>query len=315
MKAIRENIYLSEPGKYSSLDFMDDIPGPARAVAPLFSDVLPSRAIISGDTATRKAQIQAAIEKIKATKTSNTELGKQMLTNAATLGAVSLPIGFLLATGIKLMGFRMPTKLVNSFGHTFNPKYDTGKGARIWRSPVTPVKTIGKYFKGTARKDGLSAPNLRYLGIYGGRESLIGAGMAAVAGAAYPAITHRANLSDKNLQEAAGILQEHPYLTSLPVTDMVAAIEDKKTERSQISRRLSGAGLGAALGAVTGAVSAYTPATVGLAGQVLAKPFTKKPLNFHAFRRVGQRRELGTAVGMMAGIGAVTGAINPTSPI
>jgi len=292
LKALRENIYLSQPGKYSALDFMDDMPGRARTIAPFFNDVLPSRAIISSDADDRKEQIRVALERIKATRSSKSELGKQMLGNAASMGLTGLPVGFLLAAGIRLMGFR-------------SPRITNATGKKVWRSPVAPVQTAKRLLKGKNRAAAFTR--------WAGREALIGGGIGAATGVAYPLITHGANLSDARLDEAAAILQKHPYLTSLPVQDMLSSIADKRVEKSQLSSRAGGAMTGGLLGAATGAVGAYTPATLGLLGQLLAKPFTKKPLNFNNLRRAG--RQAPALAGMMGGGGALMGALTPNDPL
>ena len=238
LKLLRENMLFSKPTTYNATDFAEDIPGPFRSVGAQFNDVLPSLSIISKNDEERRGQIRAAIQKIKASKQSKSELGKQILHNAATMGLGSLPIGFALSSAFHLMGFR---GMKSQGGH--------------WRSPVTPIKNTGKLFSQPKFRKNLLQSTVH--------DSLIGAGMGAAAGTAYPLLAHNTHISDRALYDAAGIMQKHPYITSLPVSDMISVIEERKEQkRHTLMNRLKNVGIGAGVGVGIGAVGAFAPAAI-----------------------------------------------------
>jgi hypothetical protein len=254
LKLLRENMYYARPNTYNSLDFMDDLPGGARRVAPQFGEVLPSAAIISRDPEQRKAQIKEALKRIEATKESKSALGKQIVSNAVNMGLGSIPVGFLLSSAFNLMGFRWV-------------KNRAGK----WQSPVTPIRNTKRLF---------TRPHFRNrVAAQGVNDALIGAGMGAVSGAAYPILAHNSDISPKAMDEAAKIMQEQPYITSLPVADMISVIREERNKKHRgILNRVSNIGIGAGLGAGLGAIGAMTPALAKAPIKAVASALAKKPI-------------------------------------
>ena len=71
LRTLRDNVFYQKPLTYNSLDFADDIPGPARGASLWFSDLLPSIGTLSRDPEQRRTQIATALEKVKASKAYN----------------------------------------------------------------------------------------------------------------------------------------------------------------------------------------------------------------------------------------------------
>ena len=285
LKSLRENIYAQRPNTFNATDTLEDIPGQLRTVSPFFNDVIPSRAIISSDPVARKLQIRKALQRIKDTKTSKSELGRQMLHNTLTMGLGSLPIGFMLSAGINLMGFRSPR-----FG---------GK----WRAPMTPIKQVGKI---------ISQPSARNRLLHtAANDAFVGAGIGAASGAGYPLLAYNTTLRDRDLYSAADLLQKHPYATSLPVADIMSILEqNNKAKDGKIIHKLKNVGTGAGIGAATGVVGAYTPAILSSAFQLATRGITKRPTNIGALFAKATRRDLVNTTAFMGGMGGLAGGLS-----
>jgi hypothetical protein len=255
MKLLRENMYFDKPNTYTMTDIAHELPGPAKAVAPIFENILPSAAIISGDQDTRKKQIDDAIARIKSTKESKKGLAKQIVNNMVNMGIKSIPIGFGLGAAFHLAGFRNPFK-----------------GGL--RSPITPISNVKKLFTNKAYAKEIGSLSLT--------DALYGAGMGAASGAIYPVLSHNMHVSDKALDEARKIMEEDPYVTSLPAGEMLSVIKQKKDEApNDVRRTIKNVGLGTAIGALTGLAGGLTPTATRLGFGAVKNVFnraTNRPL-------------------------------------
>lgn len=294
LKLLRENIHYTKPNTYNAVDFMDDFPGNMRTSVGLFNDVPPSLAIISRDPEERKKQIRDAIIKIKSTKESKSELGRQILDNSLKMGIGSAPISFLLSSAIQLMGFR-------------GIRGNLGK----LRLPFAPVRTTKNILRSPiARKEFLSnAVN----------DAAVGALLGIGTGAAVPLLSRKSKLPDEALNDAAKVIQEHPYVSSFPVADMLSVMKTNESDEkhptvSRLQNTALGAGAGAALGAATGAVSPLleTPKVLWSA----LRNFGPRPIALHAIKsdmedivRYSIPRNVKRTAIPMAVAGAALGAI------
>lgn len=290
LKLLRENMYYSKPGTYGSTDFIEDFPGKHRGSVGQFNDVIPSLAIINRDPDIRATQIKAALKRIQDTKQSKSALGKEILNNTVSLGIGSIPTSLIISTAINLMGFRKP----------WAGKFSL-KGLR---SPVTPIHQTKKLFTKdpTFRKE---------FGKSVAVDTAIGAGMMAGSGAVYPILAHNANISDKSMADAAKIMQDDPYITSLPVADMLAVIEEKKSEKNnKVMNRIKNVGIGAGAGALVGGIAAMTPALFKAPGMAIANAVGRRPIAQGVKTMISNdAKTLGPATaGMMGAVGATTGA-------
>ena len=292
LNLLRENLFYANPGKYSITDIAEDLPGSARSVAPVIKNVLPSAAIISQDPEERKQQIMEALRRIKRSGGAKSELGKEMLNNAISMGGGALTAGFLLSTAANLLGWR-------------GFKGTNALGQKVLQNPFQLSRNLGRL---SAKKNYARALLRR-----SGHDALTGAGIAASMGAAYPLFEHMYPSRDKALIEAANILQKQPYITSIPGSEMVSAIRDEPSgESSETLDRLKNIGAGAALGGVAGFAAPLLPATIkalgrgaGNIGRIIENKETRTVIP----RLVSElQHEIPTAVGWGAGAGALGGA-------
>ena len=293
LKLLRENMFYAQPSKYTLSDIAEDLPGAARAVAPLLKNVLPSATIVSRDPEERKQQIREAIARIKASGKSDTALGKEILHNVKSMGIGSLAPGFLLATAVHLLGFR-------------SPKAKTLFGGTRWRSPIAPGKNIRKLFSDT--------DYAKHLLTDSAGEALTGAGMSAAAGIAYPIGARLSAPSDQALDEASKIMQDQPYATSLPSSEILSVLP--ADDASPTISRLKNTALGTGLGAATGLAGGFTPAAFKALGLGLRNAVTKRPLSsgIPEMLRANLKRDLPNAVGVGAGLGGLAGAFTDRQP-
>ena len=242
LRLLRENMFYAEPTKYSLSDIAEDLPGPARAMGGFLKNVLPSKTIISEDPAQRSAQIDTAIERIKSSKKSKEELGKEIVRNVKDMGLGAILPGLGLGAAFHLLGPRWirGNKLVN------------GVTQKVWQSPITPLKNIGRLFtrKNYAKLVAKKSVN----------DALMGAGLAAATGAAYPILAHNTQVSDQSLNEARKIMEEQPYITSLPTSEILSVLrENKENNTDERTNKLKNIALGTGIGAVTGVAGTAVP--------------------------------------------------------
>jgi hypothetical protein len=252
-------MFYAQPTKYTFSDIAEDLPGPLRAVSPVIKNVLPSATIISKDPEERKAQIRVAVDKIKNSGEARTSLGKEILHNVRDMGVGALAPGFLLASAFNLMGFRSPLKTLAS-------------GKRVWQAPAEPIKNIKKL---------LSDPSYaKHLAKDSAKEALTGAGLGAATAAAYPLFARGAKVSDKALADAQKIMEEQPYLTSLPAAEMLSAIKQTPEDKSSspLMQTAKSTALGTGVGTGLGALSATTPALIKALALGVRNLATRKPL-------------------------------------
>lgn len=285
MMLLRENLFYSNPTKYSFSDIAEDLPGAARAVAPVIKNVFPSATIISRDPEERRRQIAEAKGKVEEAKKSKKGLIKEILHNVTHMGAGAFLPSFLLSTGINLAGFR-PIRTKNIFGQV---KY---------QSPTNFKKNFKKLLS-----DRKYAKNV---GLHGLDEAGMGVGLGAAAGAAYPIIASSRDVPSEALNEASEIIQNEPYITSLPASELLSVLNPKYRPKSKILDIGLGGGLGAAAGSVAGVIPTALKALL-LAGKNVA--LKKSP--FRGFSNLGGElsRDLKNSTLFGAGTGLLSGAL------
>jgi hypothetical protein len=246
----------ADPQTYGYTDIAEDLPGKARAVAPVFKNVLPSAAIISRDPEKRKQQIEEAAASIRQTQQSKGGILpeawhniKHMVPDAAMAGAV-------LGGAIPLLGMRRPWKA-------------NAAGKLTARSPIDLVSNIKKLLSDGAYRKELAG--------HIGEGGLFSATHAAGTGALLPMVSRNVDISDESMDDAKKIMQEQPQLTSLPASEMISAMHGTNAPTDRLRHGLLGAGIGAA-GAIPGSAIPAGIATLGLlAKNILARSAGKVP--------------------------------------
>jgi hypothetical protein len=284
MMLLRENMFYANPTKYTFSDIAEDLPGAARAVAPVIKNVLPSATIISRDPELRRQQIAEAKSKVEDAKKSKKGLIKEILHNVTNMGAGAFLPSFLLSSGINLAGFRPITKK-NIFGQT---KFQS---PTTFKENIKKLLSDRKYAKSTA--------------VHGLEEAGMGMGLSALAGAAYPLIASTRDVPTQALDEASEILEKQPYATSLPASELLSVLNPKHRPKSKLLDIGLGTGFGAASGAAAGAIPTALKALL-LAGKNIA--LKKSPLKGISDLKGELSRDLRNATIFGAGTGLLSGA-------
>lgn len=245
MNLLRENLFYANPGKYSITDVAEDLPGSARSFAPAVKNVLPSATIISSDPEERKQQIMEALRRIKRSG-AKSELGKEVLNNAASMGGGALAAGFALSLATRFLGWK-------------GFKGIDAAGKKVFQNPFELSKNLSRL---STKKNYANALLRR-----AGYDALTGAALGATTGAAYPIIEHHFPTKDKALIEAANILQKQPYITSLPGSEAVSVLRDEDSTESATSKKLKDIATGTAAGSLLGGAAAILPATLVAGGR------------------------------------------------
>lgn len=310
MGLLRENMFLENPTTYALTDVAEDLPGGLRPLGQIVKNVLPSKAIISEDPEKRKIQIQGALDKIKAARGSKTDLAKEMGSNALHMGFGSLLGGLPIAAAFHLLGFRgirpgskgmmagYKKKLTGYAGGAFSPG-KTPKRLGTFQSPISPLTQLKKVLTSGARFKHFAKKTVN--------DALTGAGISAMTGAAIPLIAHSTQVSDKALDEAKKIMEDQPYMTSLPASEMLSVLKQKKEEQDSAAGKLKNIGLGAGVGALTGAAGGLTPAVINFGMAGLSRLISKKPINTAKLMK-SLKRDVVTGAKWGGGIGAFSGA-------
>jgi len=334
LRLLRENMYYNDPAKYTLADSLHSIPGSAQSVIPAVENVLPSAAVISQDPEERKQQIAAALDRIRATKQSKGQLSKEILHNSVTMGLGSIPIGLAmgalfhginprwirgnrLKSGLKLTPGEMKNALESQVAHLRDAKIPAIKGPdfeksvdRVWQAPGTPLRNLRRLFT----NKGFYAKYKNLLLRKSMNDALWGAGMGAAAGAIYPILSHHVDVTPKALEDARKIMQEQPYITGMPTSEMLSVIRQKKDEQaSGFGNKLKNIGLGVGLGAATMGLGAATPSLFRAAGGGLrnvSNAFEGKALNkvFTDKLKHNLNRDVRLGAAFGGGIGALSGA-------
>jgi hypothetical protein len=348
MKLLRENMFYSDPKTYAYTDIAEDLPGPARAIAPILKNVLPSAAIISKDPAEREKQIDEAIQKIKNSKKSKSKLLGEMMQNVTHLAPEAAKAGLAFSALTALLGVRSPfkqnswkpqlpfapisaiKKLLLSKAHVRETPAGRSSAFQALRqarqAKVSPRRHIN-HIKATAK-------DLAHGALYSGAY-------AAGTGALIPAIGGNYELSDQALQEAKEIMQKDPYITSLPASEMLSAIRQRKSEEPlSNAQRVKNTLLGTGLGTLTALPPAVIPGIIGglgrLAGNSLGRIASKIPntgsakitslLKSYAnsdpiTHGVGNtmlsqfKKDIPNAALFGGGVGALSGALSSNNPV
>jgi hypothetical protein len=281
-------MFYADPDKYSYTDIAEDLPDNLKPLGHMLKNVLPSAAIIEQDPEKRKAQIDAAIQRIKQTTESKEGLGKEMLHNAASLAKSSLIPSALLGLALGRFGLRVPRP------GKWLP-FETKNIARLF----SKNKALRTGSRALLRKDVLS-------------NMASGAGFSAISGAAYPLFASGSKVPDNALEDARKIMEEQPYLTSLPTSELLAAIQEKNIEHSQSpTDKAKNIGIGTALGTALGTAGAIIPTVSSVALGLLTKGKLglKGSLSNPAVRKKLLSGFIGD-VKMNAGMGALGGAVS-----
>ena len=316
MKLLRENMYLANPGLYGMTDIAEDLPGSLRPLGDIVKDVLPSRMIISKDPEQRKRQLDDAVQRIKNSRQGQSNLGGEMLSNAVSMGAHSIAPSFIFAAIARLAGgghglsrlHRLRASGRRALSGTPQQRAALGKSVLPSLSPTpdtynTSLKRFLPSFTGSQRAGTHWKPTLKHLA----SDTMTNAAMAATAGAATPLISRYADVSDKAIEQARKIMEEQPYITSLPTNEMLSVIRAEKENNGDDKMR--NALLGGVVGAGSGAVGGTIPTLFSGGGAVLKSLVRGKPLMSGINRRMtGQMLKNMRASALMGGaLGAVTG--------
>ena len=289
MKLLRENMFYNDPEKFVKTDIAEDLPGELRDVAPIFKNVLPSAAIISKDPDERKKQIAAALNRIKTSGESKSALGREILTNVKTMGLGAVAPAFATALAFSLLNIR-------------NPKIKAIRGGGF-RSPIGTGRVLKGLFGNPRYRRMLLRENAH--------EALTAGALGTLSGIAYPLLGHLQRPSDKSLEEAGKIMQEQPYVTGLPASELISVMRDK-AEPSKLKNTAIGAGFGA----LSGGVGAVTPAMLKLLTKGISNLRNKRPIGegSHAILSELIKKRLPTATGVGAGVGALSGLLTSRLP-
>ena len=289
LKMLREYMFFAQPETYAYTDIAEDLPGSAKPIGSFFKNTLPSAAIISSNPALRKKQILDAIERIKQSKKSEKGLARDMTENALAMGKASLLPSILLSALpglVGLRGFRGVNKL----------------GKKVWQLPFSAKPLTHLLGGGPAR--GAALYRKKFLkDTFSDAASNVG--FSAVSGALYPLLANKMDVSDKALQEAQKIMEEQPYLTSLPTSELLSVIKQRQAENpGGVSDKLRNIGIGGGLGVAAGGIGGLLPSAsrLLLGGLTLGK---FKPKGGY-FQNIG--RDVKFNAGMSGVIGLLSGA-------
>jgi hypothetical protein len=298
----------ADPKTYGYTDIAEDLPGAARAVAPLVRNVLPSQAIISRDPEVRKKQIEEAALRIAEAKKAKKGIGHEMWANVKHMTPEALKAGTMLGALIPLLGLRNPI-LRNSAG-----KF----------SLRSPSRLLGS-LKALVRRPSYA----KHIGMHALEGGLFSSAHAALGGAAIPLLANNVDISKDSLEDAKHILQEQPQITSLPTAEILSAAQDGNDPKDRLRRGLVGAGIGA-ISAIPHSVfpagisaSGMLAKNVGknlgtLAKSILARGGTKNMIPVGAGVRdafISQtKKNFPTALKWGIGLGGLGGALVDTLP-
>lgn len=244
-------MFFDKPDQYAMTDVAEDLPGTLQPLGGIVKNVLPSLSIISEDKDERKKQIDAAVAKIKAMKAERKPPVGHILQNALDMGKASIlpSLAFSLLLG-KSGPLRLPWgTIVNGAAKTVS------KGLR---SPID-LRAFKRIFS-TGRTGAVARNHVFH-------DVGTNVGLAALTGAAYPILEHARPVSDAALESARKVMEEDPYLTSLPANEILSAANARSGRpMDRVQSGLLGAGLGAGLGAA----SAFTPGLLQAAASLLS---------------------------------------------
>jgi hypothetical protein len=274
LKALREYIYLHNPVTNSAADFIEDVPK-FRPYGMFFNDMAPSAAIIKSNPVERRKQIADAAQSVSHLHEDH-NLSRDMLRGSASMAAASIPTSVILGGATRLM----------TRGKGGWPKY---RGNKTFTNP----RMRGKLMTGI------------------GDDVVNGAALGGTVGAAIPFLSHQVNPTPEALDEASKILQESPYLSSLPGADIVASQNYNKDEskpyqaaKATVQNAALGAGVGATANAVTHGASVARTSVEHLFGG-------KKPYPVFKSGPIGRSSLLGAGIG--GGVGLLTSALLPSN--
>jgi hypothetical protein len=248
LRLIRENMFLDKPKEFGWSDVIEDLPGSARAIAPIFKNVLPSQVIISKDPEERKKQIQTAIDRIKSTTNSKKSIVPEVLSSAGRSAAAAALPATLIAGIVHALGIRGLKKTLPN-------------GKTKFQLPIDPINTIKHIFSSRDTAKHFLKGSLG--------EGALGTSLAALHGGAVPLSAHSYHISDKSLEDARNIMQEQPQLTGLPVSEMMSVRKEDTSNESPIVKKLKSIAGGAGVGLALGAEGGLVPSIMSAVGTTL----------------------------------------------
>jgi hypothetical protein len=312
LQLLRENVHYSDPTTLGMTDVADDIPGAGRILGPMVGSVLPSMAIISKDPEVRRQQIEAAKDKIRHSRNDPSHVKSEIWDNFKSLATKAVPVGLGLSSlfhGHKnaWRGFgpgSLLTKLraggLKGLRNPYSLRNFSNKPIKVYRADVgTP-----------ARK----ASRLGVLARHISGDAGLGVGLAALHGAAAPLRAQYTPVSDPALERAGQIMADRPYMTSLPASEALAAMDDGTKPNS----RLKNTGIGLGIGALLGLGGAVLPSSPGLLKAVrsMAKNYENAQPALQGtgpiFRKLMKNFQLGATSG--GALGALSGALHRPTP-
>jgi hypothetical protein len=299
---LRENMFFEKPSTYALTDVAEDLPGALRPIGGIIKNVLPSHAIISEDPEERKKQIDRAIEKIKLSRGHGEGLGKEIMNNAGSMATAGLVGGTALSLLLHGLGGRWIK----------GNKWTRGADGKLvatskFRLPFAPGKSLGNLFS-TKGNRGAKARAVLLRKVKD--DAIQGIGWSAATGAAVPLIARMSNVSDKTLEDARKIMEEQPYITSLPMSEMLSAVSGNK-EPTALDR-VKNIGMGAGLGVMQGVASGVLPGTMTAGLGILKNVATRRPLMHGINTRAlmnKMKRDIKGSMMLAAPIGAISGAL------
>lgn len=292
---LRENIFFTQPNKLTASSFAEELPGVFRATAPLIKNVVPSAAIISDDPDERREQIKNALERIRASKKSNSHLGKEILHNMTTMGLGSIPLGFMLSMAFHIAAPRMP------YGKQLLYSRDKASPAG-WRTPISPIRTIRKMLT----RDGYA----KNMATHAFQDALVGGGLGATAGAIYPILGKNMHIPDKAFDEASEVLQNEPNITSLPPSEMLSVMKGSPSAGPINTLKNTALGVGAGLGyGAFGALLSTGMKGLGYGAKNVYNKLRGADLTPNVLSRLSRSflKDLKVALPAGAGLGAISG--------
>lgn len=287
LKLLRENMFYADPKTYGYTDIAEDVPNALKPAGHVLKNVLPSLAIINQDPQKRKIQIDKALQRIKNYKKPNKPIQDEMLHNAVGMGLGSIGSSLLLSALLGKFGIRRPLK--------------NGR----WRLPIE-LQNIKRLFGGGELSNASRKLFLKSLA----KDTATNVGIAATAGAVYPWLANRSQVSDEALAQARKVMEQQPYLTSLPASEIMTVLQQKE-KLNEPSSKLKNVGIGTGIGALTGIGGAVLP-TLGslvLAALTLGKVKPKTGLSPLALLK-GFRRDAKGGVLMGGAFGGLSGLLH-----
>lgn len=281
-------MFYADPKTYGYTDIAEDVPNALKPAGHVVKNVLPSLAIINQDPQKRKIQIDRAIERIKNYKKPGKPIQEEMLHNAVGMGLGSIGSSLLLSALFGKFGLRLP------------------RSGGKWRIPIETTNIKRLLGLGGLAHGGAPARKLFLRSL--AKDTATNVGIAATAGAVYPWLANKSQVSDEALAHARKVMEQQPYLTSLPASEIMSTLQQGEQEPAS---KLKNIGIGTGIGAVTGLGGAALPTlgSLALAALTLGKVKPRSGLSPLALlKSFGKDAKGGVLTG--AAFGGLSGALH-----